>query len=233
PSTWPSPSTIRARSTRGGNLQAAGSSDLPNVVPEGRDPLVSFSCRGKVDPGRRRDDGLARPTACRQSIELRGSTLYRSIYAYIGVGVMRVRFAWTLPIAAAAILLITMGGRQTIGLFIAPLDEATGLGIVAISLAVAIGQLVWGFAQPVFGGFADRFGPGRVIVIGGVMLAAGLALTPFVHSEWALIATRGLLSAFGAGAGSLSILIGAVSQRLAPEQRSFAAGFVNAGGSLG
>jgi predicted MFS family arabinose efflux permease len=42
-----------------------------------------------------------------------------------------------------------------------------------------------------------------------------------------------LLSAFGAGAGSLSILIGAVSQRLAPEQRSFAAGFVNAGGSLG
>jgi len=146
---------------------------------------------------------------------------------------MRVRFAWTLPIAAAAILLITMGGRQTIGLFIAPLDEATGLGIVAISLAVAIGQLVWGFAQPVFGGFADRFGPGRVIVIGGIMLAAGLALTPFVHSEWALIATLGLLSAFGAGAGSLSILIGAVSQRLAPEQRSFAAGFVNAGGSLG
>ena len=146
---------------------------------------------------------------------------------------MRVRFAWTLPIAAAAILLITMGGRQTIGLFIAPLDDATGLGIVAISLAVAIGQLVWGLAQPVFGGVADRFGTGRIIAIGGIMLAAGLALTPFVHSEWALIATLGLLSAFGAGAGSLSILIGAVSQRLAPEQRSFAAGFVNTGGSLG
>ena len=146
---------------------------------------------------------------------------------------MRARFAWTLPIAAAAVLLITMGGRQTIGLFIAPLDEATSLGIVSISLAVAIGQLVWGLAQPVLGGFADRFGTGRVIAIGGIMLAAGLALTPFVHSEWALIGTLGVLSAFGAGAGSLSILIGAVSQRLAPEQRSFAAGFVNAGGSLG
>src|SRR5205823_9579130 len=88
------------------------------------------------------------------------------------------RFSWSLPVATAAILLITMGGRQTVGLFIAPLDQATGLGIVSISLAVAIGQLVWGFAQPVFGGFADRFGPGRVIVIGGIMLAAGLALTP-------------------------------------------------------
>src|SRR5947199_6448392 len=146
---------------------------------------------------------------------------------------MHVRFAWTLPIAAAAILLITMGGRQTIGLFIAPLDDATGLGIVGISLAIAIGQLVWGLAQPLLGALADRFGAGRVIAGGGVMLAAGLALTPFVHSEWALIATLGIVSAFGAGAGSLSILIGAVSQRLAPEQRSFAAGFINAGGSLG
>jgi MFS family permease len=142
-------------------------------------------------------------------------------------------FSWSLAIAAALILLITMGGRQTIGLFIAPLDEATGLGIVSISLAVAIGQLVWGFAQPVFGGFADRFGAGKVIAVGGVLLAAGLALTPFVHSEWALIATLGVVSAFGAGAGSLSILIGAVSQRIAPEQRSNAAGFINAGGSLG
>jgi MFS family permease len=143
------------------------------------------------------------------------------------------RFSWSLAITAALILLITMGGRQTIGLFIAPLDEATGLGIVSISLAVAIGQLVWGLAQPVFGGFADRFGAGRVIAIGGVTLAAGLAMTPFVHSEWQLIATLGMISAFGAGAGSLSILIGAVSQRILPEQRSLAAGFINAGGSLG
>ena len=143
------------------------------------------------------------------------------------------RLTWSLPVAAAAILLITMGGRQTLGLFVDPLDQATGLGIVSISLAIATGQLVWGLAQPVFGGLADRFGPGRVIATGGIMLATGLALTPFVRSEWALILTIGIISAFGAGAGSLSILIGAVSQRLPPERRSLVAGFVNAGGSLG
>src|SRR5258708_35692399 len=146
---------------------------------------------------------------------------------------MRYRQAGSLPIAAALILLITMAGGQTVGLFIAPLDEATGLGIVAISLAIAIGQLVWGLSQPLFGALADRFGSGKVIASGGVMLAAGLALTPFVHSEWGLIATLGIVSAFGAGAGSLSILIGAVSQRLAPGRRSFAAGFAHAGGSVG
>ncbi|HWB50229.1 MAG TPA: MFS transporter [Stellaceae bacterium] len=143
------------------------------------------------------------------------------------------RFPWRFVLAAATILLITMGARQTIGLFIAPLDRATGLGIVSISLAVAIGQFVWGFAQPVFGAVADRYGPGRVIAFGGVMLAIGTAATPLVHSEWQLIATLGIVSAFGAGAGSLAILIGAIMQRIAGERRSLAAGIINAGGSLG
>jgi MFS family permease len=138
-----------------------------------------------------------------------------------------------LLLVASAILMITMGARQTIGLFIAPLNAATGLGIVAISLAAAIGQFSWGLAQPVFGALADRFGPGRVLVLGGVMLAAGIALTPFVHSEFQLILVLGVLTAFGAGAGSFSILIGAVLQRLSPERRSFAAGLINAGGSFG
>jgi predicted MFS family arabinose efflux permease len=143
------------------------------------------------------------------------------------------RSAWPMVVAAAAILLITMGARQTIGLFIAPLDSATGLGIVSISLAVAIGQFVWGVAQPVFGAVADRFGAGRVIAFGGLMLAAGTAATPFVHSEWALIGVLGIVSAFGAGAGSLSILIGSTMQRLPNQRRSSAAGIINAGGSLG
>jgi|SRR5579862_7944906 len=135
--------------------------------------------------------------------------------------------------AACAILLLTMGARQTIGLFIAPLNTTTGLGIVAISLAVAVGQFIWGLSQPVFGAIADRYGPGRVIVFGGLMAAAGIAATPFVHSEWQLVATLGIVSAFGAGAGSLSILIGSVMQNLSGERRSLAAGVINAAGSLG
>ena len=146
---------------------------------------------------------------------------------------MRLPLVWTLPLAAAAILLVTTGGRQTIGLFVAPLDDATGLGIVTISLAVAIGQFTWGAVQPVFGALSDRYGSGRVIVAGGLLLAAGTALVPFVRTEGELIATIGLVSALGAGAASFSILIGGVLQRLPPERRSFAAGFVNAGGSLG
>jgi MFS family permease len=140
---------------------------------------------------------------------------------------------WPLVIAAAAILLITMGARQSLGLFVAPINTSTGLGVVAISFAMAVGQFVWGAAQPIFGAVADRYGPGRVLVAGAVLLALGSVLTTFASSEWQLILTLGVLTAAGAGAGSFSILIGATSQRLPPEKRAFTAGFINAGGSLG
>jgi MFS family permease len=140
---------------------------------------------------------------------------------------------WPLILAAAAIMTITMGARQSLGLFVSPINTSTGLGIVAISFAMAVGQFVWGAAQPIFGAIADRHGSARVIVAGGIMLAAGMALTPFATSQWMLLATIGFLSAAGAGAGSFSILIGATARRLPPERRAFASGFINAGGSFG
>jgi MFS family permease len=140
---------------------------------------------------------------------------------------------WPVVIAAAAILAVTMGIRQSLGLFVSPLNTSTGLGIVSISFAMAIAQFAWGLAQPLFGMLADRVGSFKVIVIGTVLMAAGLAITPFVSSEFGLVFTIGIMTAVGAGAGSFSILIGAVAARLPAERRSFAAGFINAGGSFG
>jgi len=146
---------------------------------------------------------------------------------------MTPRAAWLLILAASAILMLTMGARLTTGLFMSPINSATGLGIASISFALAVGQFMWGAAQPVFGAVADKYGAARVIVVGALMLAAGLAATPFVSSQWGLMFTMGFLSAAGAGAGSFSILIGATAQRLPAARRPFAAGFINAGGSFG
>jgi len=140
---------------------------------------------------------------------------------------------WPLILAASAILMITMGSRQSLGLFVAPINDSTGLGILAISFALAIGQFVWGVAQPVFGIIGDRYGSGPVLVAGAVLLAAGSLLTTLVDSQWTLMLSLGVLVAAGAGAGSFSVLIGATAQRIAPERRAFASGFINAGGSAG
>jgi len=146
---------------------------------------------------------------------------------------MSPRAAWLLILSAAAILMVTMAARLTTGLFLSPINTSTGLGIASISLAMAVGQFMWGASQPVFGAVADKYGAARVIVLGGVLLAIGLAATPFVSSQWGLMLTLGVLSAAGAGAGSFSILIGATAQRLPAARRPFAAGFINAGGSFG
>ncbi|WP_394537957.1 MFS transporter [Lysobacter enzymogenes] len=140
---------------------------------------------------------------------------------------------WPLLLAATAMLLITMGIRQSQGLLVKPIGRSTGLGIAEISFALAIGQFVWGAVQPLFGALADQRGPGRVLVFGGLLLVAGMALTPFVSSQWGLTVTLGVLGAAGAGAGSFSVLIGATAQRIPAEKRSMAAGVINAGGSMG
>jgi MFS family permease len=140
---------------------------------------------------------------------------------------------WIIILSAAAVLTVTMGVRQTFGLFVSPLHLAFGLGIASISFAMAVGQLLWGAVQPFFGVLADRWGSFRVIVLGAILLAAGLALTPVASSEWSLMMTIGVLSAVGAGAGSFSILMGVAARAIPPERRSVAAGFINAGGSVG
>ena len=143
------------------------------------------------------------------------------------------RGVWVVTIAAAAILMVTMGARQSLGLFISPLNGSTGLGIATISFALAVGQLMWGVVQPVAGAVADRYGPARVLIAGLLVLSIGTALTPFMTSGFGIVVSLGLLAAMGSGAGSFSVLIGAAAQHLTPDKRGKAAGIINAGGSFG
>ena len=140
---------------------------------------------------------------------------------------------WVTTLMAAAILMITMGTRQSMGLYVGPLNTDTGLGIVSISLAMAIGQFVWGAIQPIAGACADKFGPRPVLLSGLLILVLGSALTPFVSSQLGLILTLGLLTAIGSGACSFSVLLGAVAQRMPAASRGTASGIINAGSSFG
>src|SRR5258706_7599326 len=60
-------------------------------------------------------------------------------------------------LAAAATMAITTGSRQSMGVFISPINTATSLRIASISCAFAIGQLLWGAAQPGSGPIADNY----------------------------------------------------------------------------
>jgi MFS family permease len=149
------------------------------------------------------------------------------------VSTARARGTWLIVLSAAGVLLVTTGVRQSLGLFIAPLDQVTGLGVLSISFALAVGQFVWGAVQPGFGALSDRYGAPRVLAMGCICLAAGVALASIARTQWALVVTLGLLSAIGAGAGSFSILIGATAAWIPPARQSFSIGVINAGASVG
>jgi MFS family permease len=140
---------------------------------------------------------------------------------------------WTLTLIAAAILMVTMGARQSLGLFVSPLNTSTGLGIVTISFAMAVGQFVWGAVQPIAGALADRYGTGRVLAGSILVLAIGCALTPVLTSAFGLMLTMGFLFAAGAGGAGFSVLIGGAAQHVPANKRGTASGVINAGGSFG
>src|SRR3954471_13990673 len=112
-------------------------------------------------------------------------------------------------LAAAGTFALTMGSRQSMGLFLPAMNTSTGLGLGSISLAFAFGQLWWGLTQPFAGAMADRYGAGRVLVAGMVMLAIGTFITPWMGSTTGLIFAIGVLAAGGAGLAGPAVLMSA------------------------
>ena len=140
---------------------------------------------------------------------------------------------WVSMALAGIILMITMGIRQTVGLFVHPIVSATTMSIAEMSMALAVGQLMWGVFQPIFGAWADKKGALPVLLTGAILLAAGQFCTVWASSLLPMTLTQGLLSPAGAAAGSFSILIGIVAGRLPADKGSVASGVINAGGSVG
>ncbi len=140
---------------------------------------------------------------------------------------------WLVLLAAAGTFAVTMGTRQSMGLFLGPLNTATGLGLGQISLAFAFGQLWWGLTQPFAGALADKLGAGRVLATGVALVALGTVITPYMTSTAGLILAIGVLAAGGAGMAGPAVLMATTMRLIPPERRAMATSIVNAGGSAG
>ena len=64
----------------------------------------------------------------------------------------------TLPILIGASLMLTlsMGLRQSLGIFLQPLTRDVGISVAEFTLAIAVQNLAWGFLQPFAGALAVR-----------------------------------------------------------------------------
>ncbi|WP_250515811.1 MFS transporter [Caballeronia sp. INDeC2] len=140
---------------------------------------------------------------------------------------------WAIIGAAALILSAAMGVRQTFGLFIGPFSFDRGMPVTLIAFAIALHNLVWGFAQPFAGAAADRYGATPVVAMGAATFAAGLALAAGATSGWMLVLGLGLLVGIGISCTSFGVVLATVGRVASPQTRSVAMGLASAGGSLG
>lgn len=135
-------------------------------------------------------------------------------------------------LAGASIAAIGMGLRQVMGLYMKPISMDLGLGRQTFSLAIAIANIVWGLAAPFVGAVSDRYGAGRVAVMGALATSAGLYLTYAATSEASLLFAGVFLGLGVAGAG-VNSMVGAAARAAPAELRTQAIAALGMGSGIG
>ena len=141
--------------------------------------------------------------------------------------------AWTMILAGAAVVTLSMGVRQAFGLFLPPMSPDLGIGRESFGLAVAVQNLLFGLAQPFVGAWADRHGAGKVIAGGGLLYLLGLALAAVAADFRGLMLGFGVMVGLAMAGATFVVVLGAVGRIAPPHKRTLAFGIVTAGGSLG
>ena len=139
---------------------------------------------------------------------------------------------WVIILCGATAMTLSLGIRASFGLFLGPISVDLGMGREAFAIALAAQNLLWGVVAPFAGAIADKYGPIRVCMVGGVVYAGGLILAATGASVGAVqlgFTTVGI----ALGIAGFSVVLGAVGRAAPPEHRSLALGIASAGGSFG
>ncbi|MDH4248194.1 MAG: MFS transporter [Deltaproteobacteria bacterium] len=143
------------------------------------------------------------------------------------------RFSLVVLLAGMLVAMFASGIRQSFGLFLLPMTRAHGWGREAFAFAIALMNLNFGIIQPLAGMVADRWGSGRVLIVGGICYALGTFFMSRAETPLALALSAGLLVSVGLGASGFAIVFGAVSRTAPPQLRTLYMTIAAAGGSLG
>ncbi|OCH16711.1 MULTISPECIES: MFS transporter [unclassified Aliivibrio] len=131
------------------------------------------------------------------------------------------------------ILIISLGIRQSFGIFMMPISDHFQTGREFFSFAVALQNLLFGVFQPFVGMASDKWGSKRIIMLGAVSYALGLVLTSVATEPSMLYLSLGALVGFGLSATSYVIILGAVAKVVPAEHAAKAFGLTTAAGSFG
>ena len=144
----------------------------------------------------------------------------------------RLYYGWVIVAVTAIAILYAAGIRVAPGAFLLDMANSTGWSRASLSLAAAIGLIVYGFTGPGAGSLMARIGTRRVATLALLITALALGLSSVVQEEWQLTLTFGLLS--GIGTGMIASVLGAtVANRWFVRHRGAVIGIFGAASSAG
>jgi predicted MFS family arabinose efflux permease len=141
----------------------------------------------------------------------------------------------TLPIliGASVMLTLSMGLRQSLGLFMQPLTQDIRISVSDFTLALAVQNLAWGFLQPLAGALTVRYGFRAVMVVGALLYVAGLALMAGANGLLSVMIGGGVLIGMSLACTAAAIAMSVAARAVPASVRSTVLGLVSGVGSLG
>ena len=135
-------------------------------------------------------------------------------------------------LVCSLIIIIIMGIRQSLGLFLEPISSFMGNGREFFSIAIGFQAIIWGLLTFILGILIDKFGPQKVLVFGIITYATGIFLLSNPNSEFKLFSATTLMG-FGLGGAGMATMVSIVGKVAPVNKRSFAMGLVAAAASFG
>ena len=137
-------------------------------------------------------------------------------------------------LSACGIVAVSMGLRQTFGLFSDFFVKDLQSTVTQFGLAIGIQMLMWGMFAPIFGAMADKIGGNKVTIIAFVFMALGIYLLYSGPNTGIFFQINlGLLIGIGLGGTAISVQIGEVGKHFPNKTRGLAIGIVVAMASIG
>lgn len=137
-------------------------------------------------------------------------------------------------ILSACLLYMASAGLRTVfGVLLNVIAAGTGIAYAQVSSAIAIAQLAFGISQPVFGVIANKTSKRFVLMLGCLLMGAGLVLIPFCTSFLPLVGALGIILPVGTGAVSFGMIMSVVSPLVGEKKATIASGLVNASSGVG
>ena len=137
-------------------------------------------------------------------------------------------------IAASIVVIISLGIRQTFGLFYFDFNTDLDISISHFGFVMGLQLLLWGVFSPLFGVITDKYGGAVAIFIGFVFYLVGVLLFYSGYNTGGYFTlTIGVMIGIGLGSTAIGIPVSVVAKHFPASNRTIATGIVTCAGSFG